>query len=66
MRTATPIPKTPTPSGPPSSSGLGALRSGHTIAPPVVPNGDLHMGAREDQISRTMPPKSDDDEPKQG
>jgi len=28
--------------------------------------GDRHMGATESQVSKTMPPKADDDEPKQG
>jgi hypothetical protein len=28
--------------------------------------GEKHIGATEDQVSVTMPPKGDDDEPKQG
>jgi hypothetical protein len=28
--------------------------------------GDEHMGATEQQVSKTMPPSPDDDEPKQG
>lgn len=34
----------------------------------AVPFGreEQHLGAREDQVSVTMPPKGDDDEPKQG
>jgi hypothetical protein len=28
--------------------------------------GEKHIGATEDQVSPTMPPKADDDEPKQG
>jgi hypothetical protein len=33
-----------------------------------VPSGreEQHMGATEDQVSVTMPPREDDDEPKQG
>jgi hypothetical protein len=27
---------------------------------------EQHMGATEDQVIATMPPKADDDEPKQG
>ena len=27
---------------------------------------ERHLGAREDQVGVTMPPKVDDDEPKQG
>jgi hypothetical protein len=27
---------------------------------------EAHIGATEDQVSVTMPPKADDDEPKQG
>jgi hypothetical protein len=34
-------------------------------ATPTTP-GEQHIGATEDQVSRTMPPKTDDDEPKQG
>jgi hypothetical protein len=34
-------------------------------AAPTTP-GEQHIGATEDQVSPTMPPKSDDDEPKQG
>lgn len=28
--------------------------------------GEKHIGATEDQVRATMPPKADDDEPKQG
>jgi hypothetical protein len=28
--------------------------------------GEKHIGATEDQVSVTMPPKGEDDEPKQG
>jgi len=28
--------------------------------------GEGHIGATEDEVSATMPPKPDDDEPKQG
>jgi hypothetical protein len=28
--------------------------------------GERHLGATEDQVSATMPPKAADDEPKQG
>lgn len=27
---------------------------------------ERHLGAREDQVGVTLPPKADDDEPKQG
>jgi hypothetical protein len=33
---------------------------------PQTDRGEAHIGATEDQISVTMPPKADDDEPKQG
>jgi hypothetical protein len=32
----------------------------------VSMKGERHIGAREDQMAWTMPPKGDDDEPKQG
>lgn len=41
---------------------------GHALKRHPVPLGreEKHMGATEDQVSVTMPPKADDDEPKQG
>ena len=60
---------------PGSGSHIASKPSVHKPHPPRVPDhqlpfmkhaGDLHMGAKEDQVSRTMPPKADDDEPKQG
>lgn len=41
-----------------------------TRRPPPHPTpgglGEQHIGATEDQVTPTMPPKGDDDEPKQG
>jgi hypothetical protein len=33
---------------------------------PPINREEAHIGATEDQVSVTMPPKADDDEPKQG
>ena len=43
--------------GKPARLGTRAASPGH---------GDEHMGAPEEQIRPTLPPKSEDDEPKQG
>jgi hypothetical protein len=44
------------------------LGAGGPVKQHAVPTtlGDKHMGATEDQVSKTMPPRADDDEPKQG
>jgi hypothetical protein len=43
----------------------GAGRPVRRHAVPIT-RGDKHIGATEDQVAITMPPKADDDEPKQG
>ena len=50
-----------------SRSSRNAVRVGEQKKRPA-PSGseEGHLGAREDQMSVTMPPKGDDDEPKQG
>jgi hypothetical protein len=45
------------------SPGRSRLLKRH--AAPTSP-GEKHIGATEDQVAVTMPPKADDDEPKQG
>ncbi len=40
-------------------------KPGNTPEAPATANDD-HMGAKEDQVSPTSPPRPDDDEPKQG
>jgi hypothetical protein len=42
--------------------------SGRAQKKHAVPTGrgERHMGAMENQVSATMPPRADDDEPKQG
>ena len=47
----------------PRNSAAGRLARRHNV--PTTP-GDKHMGATEQQVSVTMPPRVDDDEPKQG
>ena len=47
----------------PRNSAAGRLARRHSV--PTTP-GDKHMGATEQQVSVTMPPRADDDEPKQG
>jgi hypothetical protein len=45
--------------------GFGDGRSAKQHSVPTS-SGEKHLGATEDQVSATMPPKADDDEPKQG
>ena len=47
----------------PRNAAAGRLARRHAV--PTTP-GDKHMGGTEQQVSVTMPPKTDDDEPKQG
>jgi len=47
----------------PRNAAASRLTARHAV--PTTP-GDKHMGATEQQMSVTMPPRADDDEPKQG
>jgi hypothetical protein len=45
------------------NSRAARLRKKHPVP---TTRGEKHLGAMENQVSATMPPKADDDEPKQG
>jgi hypothetical protein len=47
----------------PRKTGRARPLNRHPVA---FSRGEKHIGATEDQVSVTMPPKGDDDEPKQG
>lgn len=62
MPTARERPQVKTPVRRPPRSGNRRPKRHATPSSP----GEQHIGATEDQVSKTMPPKTDDDEPKQG
>jgi hypothetical protein len=60
MATSRESTQAPTPRPAPKSTVFG-----DTHPTPSGPE-EGHLGATEDQVSKTMPPTADDDEPKQG
>ena len=60
---STPKRVVPVPARTPRATGNARVPERHAVP---LGRSEKHMGATENQVSVTMPPKGDDDEPKQG